>query len=75
MAFSHDDDDDKRSMMMNGLWFIYNHYLIVKDWRPYFQQEIDTISEVAVWVKSQGFQLNNMTLGPSPLLVIVYGVR
>lgn len=55
MAFSH--DDDKRSAIMNGLWFIYDHYLNVKYWKPNFQLEIDTINEVVVWVRISGLPI------------------
>lgn len=55
VAFSH--EDDKRAAMMSGPWFIYDHYLSVKDWRPNFQPEIDTINEVAVWVRISGLMI------------------
>ncbi|XP_058726091.1 uncharacterized protein LOC131597407 [Vicia villosa] len=55
VAFSH--EDDKTAAMTNGPWFIYDHYLTVKDWRPNFQPDSDTIDEVAVWVRISGFPI------------------
>ncbi|XP_058763358.1 uncharacterized protein LOC131636777 [Vicia villosa] len=55
VAFSH--EDDKKAAMENGPWFIYDHYLTVKNWRPNFQPEIDTIDEVAVWVRIAGLPI------------------
>ncbi|XP_058776009.1 uncharacterized protein LOC131650313 [Vicia villosa] len=55
VAFSH--DDDKKAALANGPWFIYDHYLTVKDWRPNFQSESDTIDEVAVWVRISGLPI------------------
>lgn len=34
----------------HGPWFIYGHYLNVKDLSPNFHPECDTIKEVAVWI-------------------------
>ncbi|XP_058760339.1 uncharacterized protein LOC131633626 [Vicia villosa] len=55
VAFSH--EDDKKAAMANNPWFIYNHYLTVKDWRPNFQPEIDTNNEVTVWVRISGLPI------------------
>ncbi|XP_058758250.1 uncharacterized protein LOC131631474 [Vicia villosa] len=55
VAFSH--EDDKKAAMANGPWFIYDHYLTVKDWKPNFQPESDTIDEVAVWVRITGLPI------------------
>ncbi|CAI8594615.1 unnamed protein product [Vicia faba] len=55
VAFSH--EDDKKAAMENGPWFIYDHYLTLKDWRPNFQPKIDTIEEVAVWVRILGLSI------------------
>ncbi|XP_058765607.1 uncharacterized protein LOC131639119 [Vicia villosa] len=55
VAFSH--EDDKKAAMANGPWFIYDHYLTVKDWKPNFQPDCDTISEVAVWVRIAGLPI------------------
>ncbi|XP_058725763.1 uncharacterized protein LOC131597062 [Vicia villosa] len=55
VAFSH--EDDKKAAMANGPWFIYDHYLAVKDWKPNFQPDSDTIDEVAVWVRVVGLPI------------------
>ncbi|XP_058784964.1 uncharacterized protein LOC131659629 [Vicia villosa] len=49
VAFSH--EDDKKAAMENGPWFIYDHYLTVKDWKPNFKPETESIDEVVVWVR------------------------
>lgn len=49
MAFLH--EEDKRTTMPNRPWFIYDHYLTVRDWRPNFPSESNTIEEVAVWIR------------------------
>lgn len=46
VAFSH--EDDKNVAMTEGLWFIYDHYLTVKEWCPNFHSESDTIGSVTV---------------------------
>ncbi|MCH85177.1 hypothetical protein A2U01_0006021 [Trifolium medium] len=43
--------------MMNGPWFIYDHYLTVKEWCPNFHPQSDTISKVAVWVRISGLPI------------------
>ncbi|XP_058765952.1 uncharacterized protein LOC131639472 [Vicia villosa] len=55
VAFSH--EDDKRVAMGEGPWFIYDHYLTVKDWCPNFHPKKDTIEEVAVWVRIAGLPI------------------
>lgn len=55
VAFSH--EDDKKAAMENGSWFINDHYLTMKDWRPNFQPESDSIDEVAVWMRISGLPI------------------
>ncbi|XP_058786104.1 uncharacterized protein LOC131660794 [Vicia villosa] len=55
VAFSH--EDDKKVAISKGPWFIYDHYLTVKDWRPNFQPDCDSIVEVAVWVRISGLPI------------------
>ncbi|XP_058775267.1 uncharacterized protein LOC131649522 [Vicia villosa] len=55
VAFSH--EDDKKAAMLNGSWFIYDHYLTVKEWRPNFQPKIESINEVVVWVRIAGLPI------------------
>jgi hypothetical protein len=37
--------------MMDEPWFIYDHYLTVKERSPNFHSASDTIENVAVWVR------------------------
>jgi hypothetical protein len=48
VTFSH--EDDHYVAMMDEPWFIYDHYLIVKEWSPNFHLTNDTIKKVALWV-------------------------
>lgn len=50
--FSH--DKDKSAALSDDPWFIYDHYLTVKNWTPNFQIERDTIEEVTVWIRIAG---------------------
>ncbi|GAU46873.1 hypothetical protein TSUD_402910 [Trifolium subterraneum] len=42
---------------MDGPWFIYDHYLTVKEWGPNFHPASDTIEEVAVWLRISGLPI------------------
>ncbi|KAK2378486.1 zinc ion binding / nucleic acid binding protein [Trifolium repens] len=55
VLFTH--EDDKYAALMDGPWFIYDHYLTVKEWSPNFHPESDTIKEVAVWVRITGLPI------------------
>ncbi|MCI20923.1 hypothetical protein A2U01_0042086, partial [Trifolium medium] len=45
VTFSH--EDDQYAALMDGPWFIYDHYLTVKEWNPNFNLASDTIEKVA----------------------------
>lgn len=49
VTFSH--DQDHTTAMLNGTWFIYDHYLTVKPWSPNFHPQSDTIKSVMVWLR------------------------
>lgn len=49
VTFSH--DQDHVISMLNGPWFIYDHYRTVKEWSPDFHPQIDIIQSVVVWVR------------------------
>jgi hypothetical protein len=51
------NEEDKYAALMDGPWFIYDHYLTVKEWSPNFQPASDTIEEVAVWVRISGLPI------------------
>ncbi|CAJ2657275.1 unnamed protein product [Trifolium pratense] len=55
VAFTH--EDDQYAALMDGPWFIYDHYLTVKEWSPNFHPASDTIEEVAVWVRISGLPI------------------
>jgi hypothetical protein len=55
VTFTH--DDDHYTTLMNGPWFIYDHYLTVKAWSPNFHPQSDTIKNVAVWVRISGLPI------------------
>ncbi|XP_058775096.1 uncharacterized protein LOC131649347 [Vicia villosa] len=69
VAFSH--EDDKKAALANGPWFIYDHYLTVKDWRPNFQPNTYSIDEVAVWVRISGLPIEYY----DPRALTVFGNR
>ncbi|PNX84577.1 hypothetical protein L195_g040639, partial [Trifolium pratense] len=55
VTFSH--EDDQYAALMDGPWFIYDHYLTVKEWSPNFHPASDTIEKVAVWVRISGLPI------------------
>ncbi|WJX35274.1 hypothetical protein P8452_23289 [Trifolium repens] len=55
VAFSH--EEDQYAALMDGPWFIYDHYLTVKEWSPNFHPASDTIQEVAVWLRISGLPI------------------
>ncbi|MCH84322.1 hypothetical protein A2U01_0005153, partial [Trifolium medium] len=55
VAFSH--EEDQYAALMDGPWFIYDHYLTVKEWSPNFHPASDTIKKVAVWVRISGLPI------------------
>jgi hypothetical protein len=55
VTFSHEFDHG--TTLTNGPWFIYDHYLTVKQWSPDFHPQSDTIKKVAVWVRIAGLPI------------------
>ncbi|XP_058767374.1 uncharacterized protein LOC131641072 [Vicia villosa] len=55
VAFTH--EEDKNAALADGPWFIYDHYLTVKDWSPDFHPERDSIESVAVWIRISGLPI------------------
>lgn len=55
VIFSH--EDDKRATIVDGPWFIYDHYLTVKEWSPNFQTTSDTIEKVIEWIRIAGVSI------------------
>ncbi|XP_058762592.1 uncharacterized protein LOC131635973 [Vicia villosa] len=49
VTFTH--EDDKNEALLDGPWFIYDHYLTVKEWTPNFHLESEAIVNVAVWIR------------------------
>ncbi|KAK2399216.1 zinc ion binding / nucleic acid binding protein [Trifolium repens] len=48
---------DHATALTNGPWFIYDHYLTVREWSPNFHPQSDTIKKVAVWVRISGLPI------------------
>lgn len=46
--FSH--EDNKNATLSYRPWFIYDHYLTMKDWSPDFHHDSDAIEYVAWWI-------------------------
>jgi hypothetical protein len=55
VAFSH--EEDQYAALVDRPWFIYDHYLTVKEWSPNFHPASDTIKEVAVWLRISGLPI------------------
>jgi hypothetical protein len=55
VAFTH--EEDKNAAMSDGPWFIYDHYLTVREWSPNFHPASDTIKSVAVWIRVSGLPI------------------
>ncbi|MCH94906.1 hypothetical protein A2U01_0015876, partial [Trifolium medium] len=55
VAFTH--EEDKNAAMSDGPWFIYDHYLTVREWSPNFHPASDTIKSVAVWIRISGLPI------------------
>ncbi|CAN1156360.1 hypothetical protein LINPERHAP2_LOCUS20905 [Linum perenne] len=43
--------------MFGGPWMVGEHYVVIQDWRPYFQPEDSPISTLRVWVRLPGVPL------------------
>jgi hypothetical protein len=55
VAFTN--EEDQYAALMDGPWFIYDHYLTVQEWKPNFNPISDTIKEVAVWMRISGLPI------------------
>lgn len=55
VIFSHDEDHSLT--LANGQWFIYDHYLTVKEWSFDFHPASDTIENIVVWVRISGLSI------------------
>ncbi|XP_058769477.1 uncharacterized protein LOC131643301 [Vicia villosa] len=55
VAFTH--EEDKNAAISDGPWFIYDHYLTIKEWTPNFHPKKDTIVNVAVWIMISGLPI------------------
>ncbi|CAN1127159.1 hypothetical protein LINPERHAP2_LOCUS3861 [Linum perenne] len=43
--------------MFGGPWMVGDHYVVIKEWRPYFQPQDSPISTLRVWVRLPGLPL------------------
>lgn len=55
VIFSHDDDHNVG--LMDKPWFIYDHYLTIKEWSLNFHPASETIKKVPVWVCMVGLPI------------------
>lgn len=69
VAFSH--EEDKNAALFEGPWFIYDHYLTVKEWCPNFHSESDTIERVTVWLRVDGLPIEYY----DPIILTTIGNR
>ncbi|XP_058725648.1 uncharacterized protein LOC131596932 [Vicia villosa] len=51
------NDDDRNAALKKFHWFVYDHYLTVKEWSPNFHQGSGTIEKVEVWVRIAGLPI------------------
>lgn len=50
-------DDDHNPVLANEHWFIYDHYLTLKEWSPDFHPASIPIENLAVWVRILGLPI------------------
>ncbi|CAK8572834.1 unnamed protein product [Lathyrus sativus] len=55
VAFTH--EEDKHEALVDGSWFIYDHYLNVKHLSPDFHLKSDTIKNVSMWIRIVGLPI------------------
>lgn len=51
------NEDNKKVTLPDGLWFIYDHYLTMKEWTLEFHPESDSIVNVDVWIRISGLPI------------------
>lgn len=44
-------EEDYNFALFEGPWMIADHYLIVQRWRPFFLQNTEQVSKVAIWLR------------------------
>lgn len=49
-------EDDKNVALSNGLWFIYDHYITIKELNQTFHPSNNTIENVAISIRDQESQ-------------------
>ena len=49
VSFTH--EDHKSTTLSDVPWFIYDHYLTVKEWTPNFHPASENIVNVAIWIR------------------------
>ncbi|CAN1123637.1 hypothetical protein LINPERHAP2_LOCUS1953 [Linum perenne] len=48
---------DHERAMFGGPWMVGDHYVVIQEWRPYFQPDHSPISTLRVWVRLPGLPL------------------
>jgi hypothetical protein len=51
------NEEDYTKALEDGLWLIYHHYLIAREWTPNFHPNNATIEKAAVWVRISGLPI------------------
>ena len=49
IKFSSADDYDK--VLKGGPWFVGEHFLAIKPWKPYFRASEDNLTSIVMWVR------------------------
>lgn len=49
--FKFSNMQDHEHVLYDGAWIIFDHYLVVRKWRPNFDPETDVINRAIVWVQ------------------------
>ena len=52
-----DDEEDYSQALLNGLWTVFSHYLLVQPWNPSFSIDDINLSTVATWIRFLGLPM------------------
>ncbi|CAN1182375.1 hypothetical protein LINPERHAP2_LOCUS35931 [Linum perenne] len=55
--------EDFDRAMFGGPWMVGDHYVVIQNWRPYFQPEESTLSTLRVWIRLSGIPLEYFDYG------------
>lgn len=49
--------EDHTVALLEGLWLVYDHYLMVREWSPNFSPSKDMVNQLVVWVRISGLPI------------------